>query len=279
MAEISLEHLVRAALEEDIGREDITTNATVPPGARCEARLVAKQDGVVSGISTFRLAFDLLNADVRDWQSAKDGQRFVAGDILARFNGLTRSVLTAERTAMNLIQHLSGVATLTAQYVDTLQGTVCRVCDTRKTTPMLRYLEKEAVAHGGGANHRHNLFHGVLIKENHITAAGGISQAIRLVRGIAPHILRIEVEVGSMAQFREAIEAGADIIMLDNMSLEEMHEAAAEAHGKKVLLEASGNVTLARLRDIAATGVDYISVGALTHSAPAVDLSLLITNG
>ncbi|HNR31952.1 MAG TPA: carboxylating nicotinate-nucleotide diphosphorylase, partial [Candidatus Hydrogenedentes bacterium] len=205
--------------------------------------------------------------------------RFVPGDTLATFSGLTRGVLTAERTAMNLIQHLSGVATLTAEYVDTLQGLPCRVCDTRKTTPGLRYLEKEAVADGGGANHRHTLFHGVLIKENHITAAGGITEAIHKVRGIAPHILRVEVEVGCMEQMREALAAGADIIMLDNMSLEEMAQAAKEAHGQKVLLEASGNITLERLRAIAATGVDFISVGALTHSAPAVDLSLLITNG
>ncbi|HNT89649.1 MAG TPA: nicotinate-nucleotide diphosphorylase (carboxylating), partial [Candidatus Hydrogenedentes bacterium] len=146
-------------------------------------------------------------------------------------------------------------------------------------TPGLRYLEKEAVADGGGANHRHTLFHGVLIKENHITAAGGITEAIHKVRGIAPHILRVEVEVGCMEQMREALAAGADIIMLDNMSLEEMAQAAKEAHGQKVLLEASGNITLERLRAIAATGVDFISVGALTHSAPAVDLSLLITNG
>ena len=278
MSEIAVDSLVRAALEEDIGREDITTNATVPPEARCEARLIAKQDGVLSGIRPFRRAFELLDANVQCWESMRDGQRFAAGQLVGKFSGLTRAVLTAERTAMNLIQHLSGVATLTALYVDTLQGLNCRVCDTRKTTPGLRYLEKEAVSHGGGANHRHTLFHGVLIKDNHITAAGGIAQAIQKVRGIAPHILRIEVEVSNMEQLKEALGAGADIIMLDNMSLEDMHQAAKMAHGLKVLLEASGNVTLERLRAIAGTGVDYISVGALTHSAPAVDLSLLITN-
>lgn len=278
MSEIALDNLVRAALEEDIGREDITTNATVPPEARCEARLVAKQDGVLSGIIPFRRAFELIEADVKRWHSMQDGQRFANGDTIATFSGLTRGVLTAERTATNLIQHLSGVATLTAEYVDTLKGLNCRVCDTRKTTPGLRHLEKEAVAHGGGANHRHTLFHGVLIKENHITAAGGIAEAIRKVRGIAPHILRVEVEVRDMEELAEALESGADIIMLDNMSLEDMCKAARVAHGQKVLLEASGNVTLARLRAIAETGVDFISVGALTHSAPAVDLSLLITN-
>lgn len=272
-------NLVRAALEEDIGREDITTNATVPPEARCEARLVAKQDGVLSGIRPFRLAFELMNADIRDWNSCLDGERFLKGDTLATFNGRTRPVLTGERTAMNLIQHLSGVATLTARYVDELNGLPCRVCDTRKTTPMLRYLEKEAVAHGGGANHRTTLFHGVLVKENHITAAGGISEAIRKVRGIAPHILRVEVEVRNMDEFNEALEAGADVIMLDNMSLEEMRDCAKLGHGRKVLLEASGNVTLERLRTIGETGVDFISVGAVTHSSPVVDMSLLISNG
>ncbi len=269
---------MRAALDEDIGREDITTNATVPAEARCEARLVGKQDGVLSGMRPFRLAFELMDADIRDWNSILDGERFQAGDTLATFNGRTRSVLTAERTAMNLIQHLSGIATMTARYVDVLDGLLAQVCDTRKTTPMLRYLEKEAVAHGGGANHRTTLFHGVLIKENHITAAGGIDEAIRKVRGIAPHILRIEVEVRNMDEFAQALASGADVIMLDNMSLAEMREAARRGHGHKVLLEASGNVTLERLRAIGETGVDFISVGAVTHSSPAADMSLLITN-
>ncbi|MFP4502748.1 MAG: carboxylating nicotinate-nucleotide diphosphorylase [Candidatus Hydrogenedentota bacterium] len=278
MNDQDLRSLMRAALDEDIGREDITTNATVPAEARCEARLVGKQDGVLSGMRPFRLAFELMDADIRDWNSILDGERFQAGDTLATFNGRTRSVLTAERTAMNLIQHLSGIATMTARYVDVLDGLLAQVCDTRKTTPMLRYLEKEAVAHGGGANHRTTLFHGVLIKENHITAAGGIDEAIRKVRGIAPHILRIEVEVRNMDEFAQALASGADVIMLDNMSLAEMREAARRGHGHKVLLEASGNVTLERLRAIGETGVDFISVGAVTHSSPAADMSLLITN-
>lgn len=278
MTEQDLRNLVRAALDEDIGREDITTNATVPAEARCEARLVAKQHGVLSGMLPFQLAFELLDVEMRDWDAMNDGGRFGPGDVLAVFTGRTRPVLTAERTAMNLVQHLSGVATLTAQYVAALNGHKARVCDTRKTTPLLRYLEKQAVAHGGGANHRTTLFHGVLIKENHIMAAGGITKAVQRTRDIAPHSLRVEVEVRNVEEFNEALEAGADVIMLDNMDLETMTECARRGHGQRVMLEASGNVTLARLKDIAETGVDFISVGALTHSSPAADLSLLITN-
>jgi nicotinate-nucleotide pyrophosphorylase (carboxylating) len=278
VTEQDLRNLVRAALDEDIGREDITTNATVPAEARCEARLVAKQNGVLSGILPFQLAFELLDVEMRDWDAMNDGGRFRPGDVLAVFTGRTRPVLTAERTAMNLIQHLSGVATLTDQYVAALNGHKARVCDTRKTTPLLRYLEKQAVAHGGGANHRTTLFHGVLIKENHIMAAGGITRAVQRTREIAPHSLRVEVEVRNVEEFNEALEAGAEVIMLDNMDLETMTECARRGHGRRVMLEASGNVTLERLKDIAETGVDFISVGALTHSSPAADLSLLITN-
>lgn len=278
MTEQDLQNLVRAALDEDIGREDITTNATVPAEARCEARLVAKQEGVLSGMRPFRMAFDLMDTEIRDWEAANDGERFKPGDVLAVFTGRTRPVLTAERTAMNLIQHLSGVATMTAIYVAHLDSHKARVCDTRKTTPLLRYLEKEAVAHGGGANHRTTLFHGVLIKENHIMAAGGITKAVQRAKEIAPHSLRVEVEVRNIEEFNEALDAGADVIMLDNMDLETMTECASHGHGRHVLLEASGNVTLERLHAIAETGVDFISVGALTHSSPAADLSLLITN-
>ena len=278
MTEQDLRNLVRWALDEDIGREDITTNATVPAEARCEARLIAKQKGVLSGIRPYQLAFELLDGEMRDWDAMDDGEHFESGDVLAVFTARTRPVLTAERTAMNIIQHLSGVATLTARYVDALNGHRARVCDTRKTTPLLRYLEKEAVAHGGGANHRTTLFHGVLIKENHIMAAGGITKAVERARTIAPHSLRVEVEVRNMEEFNEALDAGAEVIMLDNMDLKTMAECVQRAHGQRVMLEASGNVTLERLKDIAETGVDFISVGALTHSAPAADLSLLITN-
>jgi nicotinate-nucleotide pyrophosphorylase (carboxylating) len=272
----SLENLVRGALAEDIGEYDITTRATVPAGVRCEARLIAKQDGVLSGMEPFRLAFDVMGSQVDDWNACLDGEEVKAGDMLATFTGLTRQVLTAERTAMNFVQHLSGVATLTAKYVAQLEGLECRVCDTRKTTPLLRRLEKAAVTHGGGANHRYNLFTGILIKENHITAAGGIAQAVSKARKGSPHVLRVEVEVTTLDELEQALAAGADVIMLDNMDLETMRAAVKRCAESKVLLEASGNATLERVRAMGETGVHFVSVGALTHSAPALDLSLLI---
>lgn len=274
----ALRRLVREALDEDIGQEDITTNQTVPPDARCEAQLVAKQDGVLSGIEAFRVTFDCLDAAITDWGALSDGDRFKQGDIIASFKGNTRAVLTGERTAMNFVQHLSGVATLTARYVEAVRGLDVRICDTRKTTPLMRRLEKKAVVHGGGANHRHTLFQGVLLKENHIVAAGGIRQAVRRVWEGTHHLMKIEVEVRTLKELAEAVQAGADVIMLDNMSLEDTRKAVKRVKRTNVLLEASGNVTLDRVRAIAETGVHVISVGALTHSAPAADLSLLIAN-
>jgi nicotinate-nucleotide pyrophosphorylase (carboxylating) len=274
----ALEALVRSALAEDIGEDDLTTAATVPPDARCEARLVAKQAGTLSGIVPFRLAFDLLGAEVADWDARFDGERFQKGELLATFTGKTRAVLTAERVAMNFAQHLSGVATLTQQFVAAVEGLSCQICDTRKTTPLLRKLEKAAVSHGGGANHRGSLADGILIKENHITAAGGIPAAVAQVRRRVHHLMRVEVEVTNLAELGEALAAGADAILLDNMSLEMMRDAVRQARAHKVVLEASGNASLDRVRGMAETGVDYISVGALTHSAPAADLSLLIHN-
>lgn len=274
----NLEALVRAALEEDIGERDITTEACVPVGARCEARLIAKQEGVLSGIAPYRLAFELARAEIRDWWSLADGTCFKRGDLVAKFRGNTRPVLTAERTALNFVQHLSGIATLTSQYVALLEGLDCKVCSTRKTTPLLRSLEKAAVVHGGGAEHRFNLFNGILIKENHITAAGSIREAVVRARAGAHHLLRVEVEARTLEEFDQALESGADVILLDNMDLGAMREAVRRAQGRRVVLEASGNATLDRLRGMAETGVQFISVGALTHSAPAVDLSLLIDN-
>lgn len=277
-----LRTLVLAALSEDIGQEDITTASTVPADARCEARLVAKQAGVLSGMAAFAAAFDLQDAEVQDWRASADGARFGNGDVLATFTGRTRAVLTAERVAMNFLQHLSGVATLTAAFMAELDGLNCRMCDTRKTTPLLRALEKAAVLHGGGANHRYNLSSGVLIKENHITAAGGITSAVKNARARASHMLRIEVEVTNFTELDEALAAGADIILLDNMEPKTLAEAVARVRstpgGDAVQLEASGNVTLERVRAIGESGVDLISAGALTHSAPAVDASLLIEN-
>ena len=187
-------------------------------------------------------------------------------------------MLTAERTALNFVRHLSGIATLTAQYVEAVKDLNVKVCDTRKTTPLLRRLEKEAVVHGGGTNHRHNLFNGVVIKENHIAAAGSIAAAVKNATDGVHHLMKIEVEVTSLDEFDQALAAGADAIMLDNMPLDEMRDAVRRAKGRNIVLEASGNATVANLRAMAETGVDVISVGTLTHSAPAVDFSLLIAN-
>ncbi len=273
-----LEELIRKALEEDIGQEDLTTNNTVPKGQRCEARLYAKQDGILSGIKPFYMTFTVIGAEVDDWGACEDGHAFKEGDLLADFTANTREVLTAERTAMNFIQHLSGVATLTNKFVSKLEGMRCRVCDTRKTTPLMRQLEKAAVVHGGGFNHRHTLFNGILIKENHITAAGGVRTAIAKASEGTHHLMRIGIEVRTLEEFDEALDAGADVIMLDNLDLESMREAKRRTGGRKVLLEASGNASLDRVRAMAETGVDVVSVGALTHSAPAVDMSLIIEN-
>ncbi|HOD48676.1 MAG TPA: carboxylating nicotinate-nucleotide diphosphorylase [Candidatus Hydrogenedentes bacterium] len=275
---LGLRRLVREALGEDVGQGDVTTKLTVPADARCRVRLTAKQDGVLSGIAVFRSVFDMLKARVQHWEAVEDGARFVSGDVLARFEGNTAAVLTGERVALNFVQRLSGIATITRQYADAVDGLDTRICDTRKTTPLMRSLEKQAVMHGGGANHRFGLFDGVLIKENHIVAAGGVGNAVhKTIRG-THHLMKVGVEVTNLTELKEALDAGADSILLDNMSLEMMAKAVKLAKKRNVVLEASGNVTLARVRAIAETGVHYISVGELTHSAPSVDLSLLIEN-
>ncbi|MBW7864647.1 MAG: carboxylating nicotinate-nucleotide diphosphorylase [Candidatus Hydrogenedens sp.] len=273
-----IEKLVAAALTEDIGQEDLTTNTTVSPDLRCLARLFAKQDGVLSGIKPFHCAFEIMEAKLRNWSSLEDGAEFKKGDLIASFEGNTQAVLTAERTAMNFVQHLSGVATLTSRFVKAIEGLDCRVCGTRKTTPMMRQLEKAAIVHGGGANHRHTLFNGVLIKENHIMAAGGIQEAVRRAWEGTHHLMRIGIEVRDLDEFDQALAAGADVIMLDNMSNEDMREAVRRARDVKVVIEASGNASLERVRGMAETGVQFVSVGALTHSAPSIDLTLLIEN-
>lgn len=272
----TIDHLVAAALEEDAGEGDLTTLATVLPDQRCGVRLLAKQPGVLSGMAVFEATFRLLDREIQDWVAAQDGARVEQGVILASFTGQARAVLTAERTAMNFLQHLSGVATITAAFVNAVSGLQCKICDTRKTTPLLRDLEKKAVCDGGGVNHRHGLHDGILIKENHVAAAGGIKIAVRRAREAAHHLLRIEVEVRDLRELELALAAGADVILLDNMDLESTREAVSIAHKQHVLVEASGNMTLERVRAVAETGVDFISVGALTHSAPVLDLSLLI---
>ena len=274
---MSLKRLITEALQEDIGQEDITTNRTVPADARCRVRLVAKEAGILSGITVFRLAFDILKAGITDWDSLTDGDRFEKGAELATFNGATRAVLTGERTAINFVRHLSGIATLTSKFVAAVEGFDCRICDTRKTTPLLRRLEKEAVVHGGGTNHRATLFNGVVIKENHIAAAGGITKAVQAASLGAHHLMKVEVEVTNLTEFEEALNSGADAIMLDNMSHADMCKAVQRAKGKSIVLEASGNASLTNIRTMAETGVHVVSVGALTHSAPAIDLSMLIS--
>lgn len=269
------DRVLRAALEEDVGAGDVTTQAAVPAGTQARATLLAKESLRLAGLPGFLRTFELLGGEDLRWKIlCKEGDDVPAGTRVLEVEGDARVLLTGERTALNLLQRLSGIATLTARWARHLEGTRARLVDTRKTTPGLRALEKYAVRVGGGANHRTGLYDGVLLKENHLRAAGGITRAIAAVRARASHTLRIEVEVTDLAELDEALEARADAVLLDNMTLVEMGEAARRTAGR-ALLEASGGITEDRLRAVAETGVDLISAGALTHSAPAVDLSFL----
>ena len=268
--------LIELALQEDLGLGDITSEATIPADRQATATMLAKQDGVISGMETARAVFARIDPAVRFEALVADGARVTRGAELARISGNARSILAAERTALNLLQRLSGVATITAEYAQRIGGTRAVVIDTRKTAPGMRYLEKAAVRHGGGSNHRFNLGDAVLIKDNHLAAIGGphpIRDAVHAAKQRAPHTAKVEVEVTDLAGVREALDAGADIIMLDNMSLEEMRRAVELIAGR-ALVEASGGITLETIADVAATGVDLISSGALTHSAPSMDISL-----
>lgn len=274
--------IIDLALAEDVGTGDVTSLATVPADRVAEAVMLAKAEGVLSGIDVAREVFRTVDPSVTFDALATDGDRLDDRMPIARVSGNARAILTAERTALNFVQHLSGVATATASYVALVEGTSTTIVDTRKTTPGLRLLQKRAVMHGGGSNHRFGLADGVLIKDNHLAAIGGprrITDAITAARAHAPHTLKIEVEVTSLDELREALDAGADIIMLDNLDTATMAEAVAirDAHANSPLLEASGGITAERIPEIAATGIDLISVGALTHSAPALDISLDIT--
>jgi nicotinate-nucleotide pyrophosphorylase (carboxylating) len=268
-----LEEAVRAALAEDVGGGDVTTRATVPPGTRARARITQKQPGVLYGLDVAELAFAELDADARFERLAAEGEWREGGPVLD-VTGDAAALLTAERTALNFLQRLSGVATLTARYVAAVEGTGARVLDTRKTTPGLRALEKAAVAAGGGTNHRFGLFDAVLIKENHAAMAGGVGEAVRQAREAAPEV-PLEVEARTLGEAEEALAAGAPRILLDNMTPGELR-AVVERVAGRAELEASGGITLATIRTRAETGVDFISVGALTHSAPALDLSLIL---
>lgn len=270
--------LVTAALEEDIGDGDRTTLWTVPEKRLARARIVAKAEGVLSGLEIAREVFRQVDPGLHFDARVTDGGAVLPGDEVVRLSGRAAAILSGERVALNFLQRLSGVATLTRRYVQRVAGTGVRILDTRKTTPGLRMLEKAAVRAGGGANHRIGLFDMVLIKENHISAAGGIGAAVAAVRSRNAAGLRVEVEVTNEAELREALEAGVDVVLLDNMDPARLREAvsAVRASGSAALTEASGGIDLETVREVAETGVDMISVGALTHSAAALDLSLLI---
>ncbi len=266
--------IIEQALAEDVGDGDVTTEATIAPDALSTAVVLAKQDLVLAGLDVSREVFQVLDPAVQFTANAKDGDRIPSGVEIARLSGRTRVLLSGERVALNLLQHLSGIATLTAKYVEHIKGTTAQVLDTRKTIPGLRQLEKYAVKIGGGRNHRMGLYDMVLIKDNHIKAAGSIADAVRGARDQS-HGLPIEVETRDLAEVNEALAAKVDIIMLDNMPLDRMRAAVKLISGK-AKIEASGNVTLDTIRSIAETGVDYISSGSLTHSAPAADISMKI---
>lgn len=260
------------ALNEDIGSGDVTTNSIVTGDENAVARIIAKENGVLSGLIVAEAVFLLLSCDTRFSSTVSDGAQVVRGQTLLELTGPARTILTGERTALNFLARMSGIATLTRAFVDTIAGTGAAILDTRKTAPGLRVFDKLAVKHGGGNNHRFGLFDMVLIKNNHIDSAGSLSRAVELARA-GGHNLEIEVEARSLAEVDEALTAGAERILLDNMSLDEMRQAVVFCAGR-AKLEASGNVSLNTVREIAETGVDFISVGALTHSAKALDLSL-----
>jgi nicotinate-nucleotide pyrophosphorylase (carboxylating) len=267
--------LIELALDEDVGPGDRTTEAVVPAGARGSGLVVAKETLVVSGVSAAARVFRALDPGCRIDALNGEGDSAGPGDGVLRVRGSLRAVLTGERTALNLLQRLCGVATLTRRYAQELAGTKTRLLDTRKTAPGLRELEKAAVRAGGGLNHRGALFDGMLVKDNHAAAAGGIGEAVRRARAFAHPLLLVEAEVSTSQQIEEALAAGAQMLLLDNLGDEELRKAVLQVAGR-VPVEASGGMTLERLSRVAATGVDYLSVGALTHSAPSVDLSLLV---
>lgn len=273
MTPIYLDNIIRTALAEDIHYLDVSSAYLFAPDHESEAYYVAKAQGVIAGLDAALRVFSLLDDRVQATCHVKDGDSVVPGDILVTFSGPTLALLQGERTALNLVQHLSGIATMTAQAVRAVDGTKAQITDTRKTLPGLRALQKYAVTCGGGRNHRFNLSDGAMLKDNHIDAAGGIRSAVQALRCHVGHMINIEVETRNLAEVREALDAGADIIMLDNMTPQEMREAVGLVAGA-VPLEASGNITLKNIQEVAETGVDIISLGALTHSVQAFDISM-----
>jgi nicotinate-nucleotide pyrophosphorylase (carboxylating) len=269
----NMDTLILSALREDISHEDISTNSVLREATPGKAQLICKQPGVLAGLPVFQRVFTLLDSSMSFQVYAQDGDVIESGMVIADVYGDLRSILSGERTALNYLQRMSGIATHTRKISDLLNGSGTRLLDTRKTTPNNRIFEKYAVRIGGGQNHRFNLSDGVMLKDNHIAAAGGIANAVRMARKYAPFVHKIEVEAESLDMVREALEAGADIIMLDNMNQAEMKEAIAMTRGR-ALVECSGNITLDNIGAIIETGADYVSCGALTHSSPILDFSL-----
>ncbi len=270
---LAADKYIRLALEEDINSEDVSTNAVMPAYRKGEVQLICKEDGIIAGLPVFGRVFTMLDPETEITYDVKDGDAVKKGQHLAAVTGDIRVLLSGERTALNYLQRLSGIATYTNTVAKLLEGTKTTLLDTRKTTPCMRIFEKYAVKVGGGSNHRYNLSDGVLLKDNHIDAAGGVKEAIAAARAYAPFVRRIEVETENLDMVRDAVEAGADIIMLDNMTAEEMAEAIRMIDGR-AQTECSGNMTKENIRTIAGLGVDFVSSGALTHSAPILDLSL-----
>ena len=270
---LQADHLIEAALKEDISSEDVSTNAVMKERVQGEVDLICKQDGILAGLMVFRRVFELLDDSTEVEAYCQDGDEVKKGQLMAKVRGDIRVLLSGERVALNFLQRMSGIATYTHSVAALLKGSGIKLLDTRKTTPNMRIFEKYAVRVGGGYNHRYNLSDGVLLKDNHIGAAGSVAKAVRMAKEYAPFVRKIEVEVENLEMVREAVEAGADIIMLDNMTPEEMKEAVALINGR-AKTECSGNVTKENISGLKQIGVDYISSGALTHSAPILDISL-----
>ena len=270
---LNVDNLLLQALREDISDEDVTTNAVMRTYKKGEAQLICKEDGIIAGMDIFRRVFELLDENIQVETCVCDGDEVKKGEVLAKVVGDIRVILSGERTALNYLQRMSGIATYTRSVANLLKGSHTRLLDTRKTTPNMRIFEKYAVRVGGGYNHRYNLSDGVLLKDNHIGAAGSVTKAIQMAKDYAPFVRKIEVEVENLDMVKEAVEAGADIIMLDNMSYDEMKEALLIIDGRAET-ECSGNVTKENIEKLTGLGVDYISSGALTHSAPILDISL-----
>ena len=270
---LNADDLILNALKEDITSEDISTNSVMPHYQQGEVELICKEDGVIAGLEVFKRVFELLDSETRVTFTCRDGDTVSKGQKLGVVRGDIRVLLSGERTALNYLQRMSGIATYTRTVADMLKGSKTKLLDTRKTTPGMRIFEKYAVKVGGGYNHRYNLSDGILLKDNHIGAAGGVKEAVKMAKEYAPFVRKIEVEVENLEMLKEALEAGADIIMLDNMSVEDMKEAVKLTAGRAET-ECSGNVTKENVAKLADIGVDYISSGALTHSSPILDLSL-----